>query len=148
MKKEDLVRACRDFLVERINENKMELDTLQQDLLSESKSSAGDKHETGRAMIHLEAEKAAARLRENEDLLFLWDRIDFSEKHTVVRSGALITTDKGSFLHSVAAGKILVNNSPVHLLSASSPLIKAMNGKKAGDIIPVQQHSYHILSIE
>jgi len=147
MKKDELVRVCRDFLVQRINENKTEIELLNQDLLSESKSTAGDKHETGRAMIHLEAEKSVARLREHEELLLRWDRIDFTEEYTSVKPGAFVTTDHGSFLISVGAGKVMINTQDIHLLSSSSPLAQALNGKTVGDAITLQQRQYHILSI-
>ena len=41
----------------------------QNGLQSESKSSAGDKHETGRAMLQLEAEKLGKQLQESLTLL-------------------------------------------------------------------------------
>jgi hypothetical protein len=148
MKKEELISACRDILQKRVNEYKKEMDALQQDLQHESKSTAGDKHETGRAMLHLEAEKCSSRLRESEELLMHWDRIDFSTKYSEVLPGALIITNYGIFLYSVGAGKILLNHLTVYLLSSSSPLIKSLNGKMKGDNVTVQQQTYKIESIE
>jgi hypothetical protein len=99
-------------------------------------------------MLHLEAEKCSSRLRESEELLMHWDRIDFSTKYSEVLPGALIITNYGIFLYSVGAGKIILNHLSVYLLSSSSPLIKSLNGKMKGDNVTVQQQTYKIESIE
>ena len=47
----------------------------QEALDSESKSSAGDKHETGRAMLQLEMEKAGQQLQEVEKMKLILEKI-------------------------------------------------------------------------
>ena len=48
---------CKSFLESKLHGYKKSLDLLYESLNSEIKSSAGDKHETGRALIQLEIEK-------------------------------------------------------------------------------------------
>ena len=52
----------------------------QKALHSETKSSAGDKHETGRAMLQLEMEKASQQLEGISQMNEILSKIDFSEE--------------------------------------------------------------------
>ena len=52
--KEELHRYCLALIKEKKVLLKVQIDARKNDLESVSKSSAGDKHETSRAMIHLE----------------------------------------------------------------------------------------------
>ena len=56
--KEQLFTQCLAFIDNRLITIKNTMQEIQESLLSETKSSAGDKHETGRAMLQLEREKA------------------------------------------------------------------------------------------
>ena len=55
--KKKLYMACECYLQLRFDALKERLDDINESLASETKSSAGDKYETGRAMLHLEKEK-------------------------------------------------------------------------------------------
>jgi len=54
--KEELYKLCVNHINDTINTNNKCLKQLSDAIASESKSTAGDKHETGRAMINLEQE--------------------------------------------------------------------------------------------
>ncbi|NQY06029.1 MAG: 3-oxoacyl-ACP synthase, partial [Flavobacteriaceae bacterium] len=60
--KKKLYQACEAFLNERLSALQDIIINVQESLQSETKSSAGDKHETGRAMLQLEREKAGKQL--------------------------------------------------------------------------------------
>ena len=63
--KEQLYEFCRAYIdgrTIRINES---IKSIQESLSSETKSSAGDKHETGRAMLQLEREKLGPTINGN-----------------------------------------------------------------------------------
>ncbi|GAA4801623.1 hypothetical protein GCM10023330_04420 [Litoribaculum gwangyangense] len=64
--KQQLHEACLEFIDNRFQAVKKTINEIQESLLSETKSSAGDKHETGRAMIQIEREKAGNQLAEIE----------------------------------------------------------------------------------
>ena len=53
-----------DLLEKRSQEIRKEMDTAQQSANSETKSTAGDKHETARAMAQLEVEMLSKQLEE------------------------------------------------------------------------------------
>lgn len=147
MEKDQLVAYCREKLLEMVADCRSSLAALQEDLLSESKSTAGDKHETGRAMLHLEVEKETHRLKETETMLAQWDRIDFKQSYKNVQPGALILTNKGYFINAVPFGRIDWNGTTVQVLSPVSPLMKGMAGKGAGDCLELPQQTYVIISV-
>ncbi|MBL4643926.1 MAG: 3-oxoacyl-ACP synthase, partial [Flavobacteriaceae bacterium] len=60
--KQELYNQCEDFVHKRLQTIQDIITSNQKALQSETKSSAGDKHETGRAMLQLEMEKAGQQL--------------------------------------------------------------------------------------
>ena len=66
--KPQLYVFCRAFVEERIARIQNNIKGIQEALTSETKSSAGDKHETGRAMLQLEREKLGRQLAEAEKM--------------------------------------------------------------------------------
>ena len=58
----ELYDFCLEFVDNRFQIIQNTIKEIQESLLSETKSSAGDKHETGRAMIQLEQEKLSSQL--------------------------------------------------------------------------------------
>ena len=66
--KESLFQQCEDFVNTRLQTIQIILSSHQKTLSPETKSSAGDKHETGRAMLQLEMEKAGQQLAAVEQM--------------------------------------------------------------------------------
>jgi len=60
--KKQLYKKCICFVAERLQTIKNAIDEVQESLTTETKSSAGDKHETGRAMLQIEREKLGQQL--------------------------------------------------------------------------------------
>ena len=99
---------------------------------NETKSSAGDKHETGRAMAHLEQEKIAGQLSEMNKLAEILHRIDATQKHIKIQLGSLVETTIGVFYISVGIGAIEIDNTTIFCMTAAAPLGKELLGKTAG----------------
>src|SRR5690606_37486162 len=72
MKKNELKQLlfdkCSEYIETRLSTIQSNIGEIQESLTSETKSSAGDKHETGRAMLQLEREKAGQQLAEIENV--------------------------------------------------------------------------------
>lgn len=121
--------------------------SMQNDLLSETKSSAGDKHETGRAMIHLEIEKLAAQLsqirREKEKL----QKITISKSSDQIKMGSLVLTDKGKYFLSISAGEIRLEEEMYYAVSGSSPVGKILLGQTSGNSIQLRNQTIRILDV-
>ncbi len=108
-------------------------DDLNSAVSDDSKSTAGDKHETGRAMVHLEQEKLSSQLVQVKSLKEALAQINIEEKHTKIQFGSLVTTNKGIFFFSIGLGKIKVNGEDVFCLTVTTPLGKVLFGKKVGE---------------
>ena len=109
-------------LKEKIQSIKHALNELADGAANESKSSAGDKHETGRAMVQLEQEKLGNQVYELEGQKIVLEKLDASIIHVEITKGSLVKTDKGYFYLSIPLGKILVDEIAVMVLSPQSPL--------------------------
>lgn len=110
-------------------------DDLNSAVTDDSKSTAGDKHETGRAMIHLEQEKLSKQLTQVKLLNETFSQIKPDQKHTKTQFGSLISTNKGIFFFSVGLGKIKLDQKEVFCLTVTTPLGAVLIGKKVGDKI-------------
>ena len=100
---------------------------LQTSLEGESKSTAGDKHETGRAMVQMEMEQAAARLSRVEGMMRQWHALEPLRGREQVRPGAIVSTDQGGFILGVAWGKFEgPGDATWRAISSDAPLAQAM----------------------
>lgn len=123
------------------------LGDLSEALLSEGKSSAGDKYETGRAMIHQEMDQTKRQLAQWKDLAV---RLASQNPEVILdkaEMGALVETDKGYLFFFAALGEVTWNGRKVFCLGPTSPLGQVFLGKKAGDTVPFRQQVYSILSV-
>lgn len=103
---------------------------------NDTKSSMGDKYETGREMLQQEINNLQRQLNEVLSQQAVLQKItsDPSEK---VQNGALVKTDKGLFYIAASMGEIVFENQKIMTVSAESPLVKVMYGKKTGEIFTV-----------
>lgn len=112
---------------------------------SDTKSSAGDKHETSRAMAQLEQEKIGGQISEINKIQEILFRIDPSKTHSTIQLGSLVQTSDGWFYLSAGIGSLIVNKELVFCMTLAAPLGKLLFGKKAGDLIEWQGKSIEII---
>ncbi|KAA2224213.1 hypothetical protein [Chryseobacterium sediminis] len=103
---------------------------------NDTKSSMGDKYETGREMLQQEINNLQRQLNEvlNQQAVLQKITSDPSEK---VQNGALVKTNKGLFYISASMGELVFENQKIMTVSAESPLVKVMYGKKTGESFTV-----------
>ncbi|WP_028123212.1 hypothetical protein [Epilithonimonas tenax] len=145
MNKEELIKIIGQKLSEKI-ENFEKLIAETRASSNDTKSSMGDKYETGREMLQQEINNLQGQLNEilkQKDFLktILPKPSDKAEK------GAIVKTDKGLFFISVSLGEIKINNEKIICISPESPLAKAMNGKLTNDVFTLNTISQKILDI-
>ena len=109
--------------------------SLQKDLTSETKSSVGDKHETGRAMIQLEREKLGNQIREIELNYQRLNTIENVKTSNSISLGSIIFTDKANYYVAIAADSCEVNSKVFYCISSQSPIGKLLIGKKVNESI-------------
>ena len=72
---------------------------------SETKSSAGDKHETGRAMLQLEMEKAGQQLASVQQMQQTLAKINTLTSSTNIALGSVIKTSSACYFLSISEEK-------------------------------------------
>lgn len=147
MKRKDVFEACLERLNMQVLDLEHRMNELKDAIENESKSSAGDKHETGRAMIHLEQENAGRELEEallQRNFLHQSEQVDDSD---MVITGSLLFTGKIYIYISVAIGKIKVGENDVMVISPASPLGLKLSGKKKGDSVILNNNTFFIQEI-
>lgn len=99
---------------------------------NDTKSSMGDKYETGREMLQQEINQQQKQLNEALLAFETVKRINTTESSKVVL-GALVQVDAAYFYICASAGEIEFNGKKIHTVSLDSPLVKAMMGKSVGE---------------
>ena len=122
--------------------------SLKESLGAESKSSAGDKHETGRAMIHLEQERVQDTLGRLEHMRgILVQRAAAGKAIQRVSPGALVETTGPWVLVGVPLGKVQLPNALVLCVGAEAPLALQWHGAKPGDEVALGPQKFTIQAI-
>jgi hypothetical protein len=109
-----------------------ELETLREDVAGDTKSTAGDKHETGRAMNQLEQERILGQLQLIRSQVSTIQKIDCSLKLETVSFGSLIESNLGYFLISVGIGQLSFEGTTVFCIGQEAPISKFLLGKSVG----------------
>jgi transcription elongation GreA/GreB family factor len=115
---------------------------------NETKSTAGDKHETALAMLQIEQANKREQLAQVIAQKVLVEKINPAIVAAIVVMGSLVKTDNGNLFMSVALGKAVVEGITFTALSPQSPLGKQLMGLKAGDTAIINNKSYYIETIE
>ena len=136
------------LLEEKINSLQVILVELEEGSQSDNKSSAGDKHETARAMMQLEQEKISKQLKEVLAQKTDLTKMGYTAPSLEIKKGSLVNTGRGFVFIAVAYGKIIVDETTVMAISPSSPLGAALLGKTRGSETHFNSIRYHIKSIE
>lgn len=126
--KQKIIEACKSNLADKIQALNLIMQEVTDSANSETKSSAGDKHETARAMMQLEQEKLSKQIADLAEQKNEFDKIDFSKVSSQIGQGSLVETNKGFFLIASSIGKIAVDNKTVFVISNKSPLAQQLIG--------------------
>lgn len=131
--KELLIKKCTSIIEQKLKNVDIELQEIQKSANEETKSSAGDKYETGRAMLMLEKEKLAGQQSQLLQQLKPLKTIDVKRRCGKVELGAVIYTEGNNYFISSSIGKIAVGGDAFLAISALAPIAQAMLGKEPGD---------------
>jgi hypothetical protein len=126
--KSQLYNECMNYMQQRVKHAQQAFDDASESGNDETKSSAGDKHETGRAMMQIEQEQNAKQLHEAAELKKAFDKINPEQESRVAVLGSLIVTNKGNFYISISAGKIIIDDKIYFAVSPLSPIALKLLG--------------------
>jgi|SRR5882757_5363267 len=132
---------------QRVAAAKEAIEQVQQSANQEEKSSAGDKYETGRAMGHLQKDMLARQSAEQTKELASLHAISVDTLYPAPAAGALVNCQGMAFFIAAGLGKQVVDGQTVYFLSPQAPLARALENKKAGDLLAFNSMSLVILEI-
>ncbi|WP_445734406.1 3-oxoacyl-ACP synthase [Mariniflexile sp.] len=133
--KQQLYSACSKFIENRHETILNTIKEIQESLTSETKSSAGDKHETGRAMLQLEREKAGNQLAEIQKVKETFSKIDITKQLKTVGLGSLVFTTQAHYFIAISAGEFSINKQTFYAISPYTPIGSLLLGKHVGDAV-------------
>jgi transcription elongation GreA/GreB family factor len=136
-----------EYVELRLSHIQSAIDAVTESGNDETKSSAGDKHETGRAMMQLEQEKNSKQLRETLELKKSLDRTNPNQHSQVVALGSLVITNKEKFYISISAGKIIIESEIYFAVSPTSPIAIKLIGLAQNQEMNFNGSLYSILQI-
>ena len=145
--KEEILLNCKKFVTDKLEIVNQIIISNQNALQSETKSSAGDKHETGRAMLQLEMEKASQQFSVISNMNEVLQRIDINTNNKIAKLGSLIHTNQGIYFLAISVGKIDIVDKEIFVISPSSPIGKLLLGKVIGETIYFNGKQIEILEI-
>lgn len=115
---------------------------------NETKSTAGDKHETALAMLQIEQANIRGQLQEALIKKSALEKINPGVSAQIIINGSLIKTNRGYLWMSIALGKAEIEDIPVIALSPQSPLGQKLMGLKTGEVAAINKIEYIIEAIE
>jgi transcription elongation GreA/GreB family factor len=145
--KEELYKKCESYLEEKIARISNSILDLEVALTNESKSSAGDKFETGREMINIEIQKLSTQLQQFQQLQVTLEVAKRNKKPTPIRLGSLVEATNATYFICIPIGEVILGDKKVYVIGAGSPIAQALIGKNVGDAFNFNAISGTIISI-
>ncbi|MEO1451224.1 MAG: 3-oxoacyl-ACP synthase [Bacteroidota bacterium] len=126
---------CLTLLQDKISRLQEMINDAQQAASDDTKSSAGDKFETGREMMKREIDKYNLQLAEAEKQHRFLKQLTPAKTSDTIGPGSLVETPEGVYYFSVPLGKLTVEGESCFALSLVAPIGKALKGRKEGETI-------------
>lgn len=146
--KQKIYEYYRQQIHEKVERLQQVLADLKESGANETKSTAGDKHETALAMLQIEQANTREQLEKIMQQKRVLEKMDPSITAAIVVNGSLVKTNHGYLFISIAGSKAVVEGITVMALSPQSPLGIKLMGLKKGDTAMVNNNRYIIESIE
>ena len=142
-----MIEQCEEFVQQKIDVFEKLMNEAQESANNETKSSAGDKFETGRAMMHAERDKNAQQLSEAMKIKMKLDLLKRTSVSDKISFGSVVITSFGNYFISISAGRVVVDNVKYFAVSPQAPLAQILLQKKAGDIVEFNDKEIKILEV-
>lgn len=146
--KAELLNYCNKHLQNRFETIENVITDINNSLTSETKSSAGDKHETGRAMLQLEREKAGNQLAELQKSQEILKKINPNSQHQRIALGSVVKTSQSNYFIATSAGEFKVDHTTYYAISAATPIAQVLLSKQVGDVVTFRDLSFSIIEIQ
>ena len=130
--KEELFNQCKQYVEDCINTAELAIQDARESANDDTKSSAGDKFETGREMMQQEIDRNRKQLEEAKKMKIALEQIENYQASEIVQSGSLVITNFGKFYISISRGQIQVDGTNYFAISPVSPIGLLLIRQKIG----------------
>lgn len=145
--KNHLYQKCINLTEQRLERLRKQVVDIKINLESETKSSVGDKFETGRAMLQLEREKLSRQIVKVNRLQQSLYNIEINREHFKASLGCLVITSKANYFISISLGALEYNGIKYYAISPKTPIGKLLLGKQDGDSFIFNNDLYKITKV-
>lgn len=147
MTKAEVLHKILSVLDERITMADKAIAAAKESRDNETKSSVGDKYETGRTIMQMEVEKHRSLRSKNILLKSELEKIDLKQVQKSVSFGSLVKSSHHIYFISAALGQFEINGSKVFCISLASPIGKLLYKKEMKDSFVFQGQTHTITAI-
>jgi transcription elongation GreA/GreB family factor len=145
--KKQLHNLCLVYVHDRMNAAQFAINEAQQATNDDTKSSAGDKYETGREMMQQETNRNLTQLNEANKLIVALNQISTAGQSASAEAGSVVITNNGKFYLSISAGSLVLNGETYFAISPGSPVGLKMKGCKVGDGFSLNGKGYEVMEV-
>ena len=144
--KKEIQSVCLHRLQQQLARLEDMMKNAQAEANKETKSSAGDKYETGRSMMQLEKEKFAQQHDRVSQQLDIVQKLDLGA-HDEIQEGSLVDTNIGLFFIAVGMEPFDIGDTTITCLSLSTPIGEALDGLEEGDVVDFRDQEIEIWEV-
>jgi len=142
--KKKLLAQCQEIIQDKLDILVEEMNHLAKDIEEDTKSSAGDKYETSRAMANLEREKLYLQIMEYRKSIALLNSLTLS-RSSIIGLGSLVKTNNEWIYLAISLGQLQVEKHTILVVSPVTPLGKEFMNKSIGDTVSFNNKSYKVI---
>lgn len=132
--KEEVVGYCLEKCRNRVQEIQSAMDSAQDAILNDTKSSMGDKYETSREMAQQEISRLQNQLKQAEIDLDKINNLDLNSSESV-RMGSIVKTDQFDYFIAISIGAVKIKEKTIMIISKESPIGNLLFGKKEKETV-------------
>lgn len=145
--KEKLHKACEAHIDKRLQTVENTMLSIRESLQSETKSSVGDKHETGRAMLQMEREKVGQQLAETQKTKEALAKININNSSEKISLGSVVYTTRANYYLAISAGEIKISNEIFYAISPKTPIGQLLLSKTTGEVLTFRNETFTIKKV-
>lgn len=120
---------------------------IQESKNNDTKSSAGDKFETGREMMQIELDKTEGQLHKVNYSLEILNQIRDVELTDNIALGSLVLCNTGVYYLSIGHGKVMIDGVKYYAISPASPIGQLLLHRAESETVTFNTKKIEILKI-
>lgn len=140
-------QRCQEMVAEDLEVARAAVADAQDAANGEEKSSAGDKYETGRAMMQRERDQALERLAPILEMVKTLSQLKPNRPQDKAELGSLVQTQDKFFFLSVPLGKVKLGDRVFWAISPVSPVGSLLLDRRKGDRFSFNGRDYEVLGV-